>query len=244
MSQKTPCDLTVLMPCLNEEDAVGTCVREAWDYLLKSGLSGEVLVVDNGSTDRSAEVASAAGARVISEPRPGYGRAIRTGLAASQGSYIVFGDSDTTYGFSSLDALVGPLRYGTCDMVIGNRFCGSMERGATPLSHRIGAEALSLLGRWRYHTNVRDFHCGLRGLTRQTARELPFQTDGMEFATEMIALAATRGLRIAQVPVELRCCTAQRQPKLRAIPDGLRHLSYLLGLTPQNAQRAAWPRTP
>lgn len=141
---------------------------------------------------------------------------------------LKMGDSDTTYVFSSLDAFVGPLISGTCDLVIGNRFSGNSERGASSLVHRLGAEALSALGRWRYKTDVRDFHCDLRGITQRAASELPLETDGMEFATEMIAVAASRGLRIAQVPIRLRRCTAQRRSKLQAVPDGLRHVMYIL----------------
>lgn len=221
-------DLTILMPCLDEADAVATCVDEARAYLERSGLAGEVLVVDNGSTDQSAAIAREHGARVVREDRRGYGRALRTGLAASQGALIVLGDCDTTYDLYRLDSLVAPLAEGTCDMVIGNRFAGGIERGAMSLAHRIGAEVLSALGRWRYHTNVRDFHCGLRGMTRQAATTLPFRAEGMEFATEMIALAAVRGLRIGQVPVRLRRCVARRHSKLRAVPDGFRHVAYIL----------------
>lgn len=221
-------DLTILMPCLDEADAVATCVDEAHAYLERSGLAGEVLVVDNGSTDQSAAIAKEHGARVVREDRRGYGRALRTGLAASQGTLIVLGDCDTTYDLYRLDSLVASLAEGTCDMVIGNRFAGGIERGVMSLAHRIGAEVLSALGRWRYHTNVRDFHCGLRGMTRQAAITLPFRAEGMEFATEMIALAAAHGLRIGQVPVRLRRCVAHRHSKLHAVPDGLRHVAYIL----------------
>ena len=216
------------MPCLNEADAVATCVGEALGYLERSGRSGEVLVVDNGSTDGSAQIAVASGARVVHEGRRGYGSALRAGLAASRGGLIVLGDCDTTYDFSALEGMVALLAEKGCDMVVGDRFAGGIEAGAMPLSHRIGVKALSALGRWRYHTDVQDFHCGLRGITRSAASALPFQTEGMEFATEMIALAAVYGLRIGQVPVRLRRCSAQRRSKLRTVEDGFRHLAYLV----------------
>ena len=113
-------------------------------------------------------------------------------------------------------------------MVTGDRFAGGIEAGAMPLSHRVGVKALSALGRWRYRSSVRDFHCGLRGITRSAAGKLPFQTEGMEFATEMIALAEVNGLRIGQAPVRLRRCTVRRKSKLRTLPDGFRHLTYIL----------------
>ena len=222
-------DLTILMPCLNEADAVAACVREAQGYLQRGGLTGEVLVVDNGSTDGSAQIARECGARVVREERRGYGRALRTGLSTAEGRLIVLGDCDTTYDFSALDELVGLLASGTCDLVVGDRFAGGVERGAMPLSHHVGVKALSALARWRYRCDVRDFHCGLRGITKNAADRLPFTADGMEFATEMIAVAAARGLRMGQVPVKLRCCAARRQSKLRTVPDGFRHLRYIMG---------------
>lgn len=225
--RKADLDLTILMPCLNEENAVASCLKEAKEYLLCCGMSGEILVVDNGSTDRSAYIATENGARVIRENLPGYGQALRAGLASSRGKYIIMGDCDTTYDFSNLDALVRPLKEDRYDVMIGDRFLGGIEKGAMPFSHRIGVKALSALGRWRYKTDVRDFHCGLRSMAHYAADHLPFQTDGMEFATEMIALASANGFRIGQVPVRLRHCKAKRRSKLRALPDGFRHLKYI-----------------
>ena len=140
----------------------------------------------------------------------------------------IFGDSDTTYDFMKLGKLYRPLAEGRADVMIGDRFAGGMEKGAMPWSHRIGVRLLSAMGRRRYRTDVRDFHCGMRGLTRKAAEQLAFRTGGMEFATEMIALAAKAGLRIGQCPVRLRKCTLDRKSKLRTLPDGNRHLRYML----------------
>ena len=223
-------DVSVVMPCRNEEDAVGACVDEARRLLAAEGLQGEILVVDNASTDRSAEIAAAHGARVVREDRPGYGNALRAGIAAARGRAILMGDCDTTYSFLQANRFLGDLLAGKCDIVIGDRFAGGIEKGAMPLNHRLGVRFLSRLGRWKTKTNVRDFHCGLRGLTKEAAEKLDFRAEGMEFATEMIALAARAGMRIGQYPVSLRKCTRNRKSKLRTLPDGIRHLKYLLGI--------------
>ena len=221
-------DLTILMPCLNEEAAVGQCIDDARSFLARYALDGEILVVDNGSADRSAQIAAEHGARVVAESRPGYGAAIRKGLECAEGSVIIIGDCDTTYDFARLENIYEPLAAGKCDFVIGDRFAGGIENGAMPWSHRIGVKALSALGRLVTGTNVRDFHCGLRGITRNAVQKLNFQTIGMDFASEMIVLAARNRLRIRQVPVPLRRCEKRRKSKLRAIPDGFRHLRILL----------------
>ena len=221
-------DLSVVMPCLNEEANLAFCIRQAQAYLAEQGLSGEILVVDNGSTDRSAAIAEECGAAVIPEPRRGYGRALRTGLERSAGAVIVFGDCDSTYDFRYLDPLYRPLAEGKADMMIGDRFAGLMEKDAMPLLHRLGVPFLSLCGRLRWHVRVHDFHCGIRGLTRPALEKLELGTDGMEFATELIAEAARKGLRIGQVPVPLRKSRYERKPKLRTFRDGFRHLRYIL----------------
>ena len=221
-------DLTLVLPCKNEAAAVGACLDEAKRFLAESGLRGELLLVDNGSDDGSADVALAHGARVVREERPGYGCALRTGIAAASADVILMGDCDTTYDFMQLDLLYAPLAGGGCDVMVGDRFAGGVEPGAMPLSHKWGVKALSALARLRFHTDVRDFHCGLRGLTRAAVEQMCLRADGMEFATEFIAEAARRGLRIGQVPVRLRRCALQRSSKLRTIRDGFRHLGYIL----------------
>ncbi|MBP3684869.1 MAG: glycosyltransferase family 2 protein [Oscillospiraceae bacterium] len=219
--------LTILMPCRNEAATVAISIREAAAFLEKSKIRGEILVVDNGSTDDSAAIAERCGARVITQPEKGYGNALRTGLSHSWGSFVILGDCDTTYDFLHLEEIYGLLSAGAYDMVIGNRFAGGMEKGSMPLSHKWGVRFLSWLGRKRLHTDIYDFHCGLRGLSRAGLEKLDLKTSGMEFATEMIAQAVKAGLSVGQVPVRLRKCTLARKSKLRTLRDGLRHLVYI-----------------
>ncbi len=221
--------LTILMPCLNEESNIAFCIDQAKEYIRSHGLSGEVLIVDNNSTDRSAEIARALGASVIDEKRRGYGWALRTGLAAAAGDVIVFGDCDTTYDFSALDAIYEPLAEGKADFMTGDRFAGQMEKGAMSLSHRLGVPFLSWCGRIKFRVRIHDWHCGLRGIRKDALEKLQFHTDGMEFATEMIAEAARKGLRIGEVSVPLRVSRFERKEKLRTIRDGFRHLRYIIG---------------
>lgn len=228
-------DLTVIMPCLNEESTVGLCVEEALAFIREHGIKGEVLVVDNGSVDASAQAAARHGAFVLKEPERGYGSAIRTGLAAGRGRVLILGDCDTTYDFRHMEDIYEPLAHGSCDMIVGNRFACEMERGAMPFSHRIGVRFLSALGRWMFHTDVYDFHCGLRGISGEAVERLSLHTSGMEFATEMIAEAARHKLRISQIPVQLRRCAYKRSSKLRTVRDGFRHLGYIM--LPENRIR-------
>lgn len=223
-------ELSIVMPCLDEAAAVGACVDEALLFLGSCRLSGEVVVVDNGSSDGSAEEAKKHGARVLREERRGYGRAIRTGLSGSRGRVIVYGDCDGTYNFSHLEGLVMPLLEGRYDLMAGDRFAGGIERGAMSFLHRAGVWALSACGRCRYHVAVRDFHCGVRGLTREAFLKMTLKADGMEFATEIIAEAARKGLRIGEAPVSLRRSPFERKSKLRTFSDGWRHLRMLLRL--------------
>ncbi|MBE7003330.1 MAG: glycosyltransferase family 2 protein [Ruminococcaceae bacterium] len=221
-------DLALVLPCRNEAAAIGACLDEAKGYLSHSGLRYELLVVDNASTDGSGAIAAANGARVVYEPRPGYGRALRAGIAAASAPVILMGDCDTTYDFTQLGLLYAPLAEGRFDVMIGDRFAGGIEPGAMPVSHKLGVRALSALARLRFRSRVRDFHCGLRGLTREAARKLSLRGDGMEFATEFIAAAERAHLRVGQVPVRLRRCTRARKSKLRTVRDGFRHLGYII----------------
>ena len=231
-------NLTILMPCLNEEENIAFCINEAKTYLKsirdRFGHTGEVLVVDNNSTDRSAYIAKECGARVISETRRGYGRALRTGLHKARGSVIIFGDCDSTYDFGNLDSLYLPLAENRVDFVTGNRMgkdeCGkpTMEAGAMSLSHKLGVPFLSWCGRVKFGVRITDFHCGIRGIRKDAVRRCHYRTTGMEFATEMIAEAKRRGLRIAEAPVPLRVSKVKRREKLRTVRDGLRHLSYIV----------------
>lgn len=223
-------DITIVMPCLDEEEGVGICVRKALSWLERSGHSGEVIVVDNGSTDRSVEVASQAGARVIPESRRGYGRAYLTGLAATRSRYIVMGDADDTYDFSDLDALIRPLEEGV-DLVIANRFKGGVAAGAMPWTHRyIGTPAINLLMNMFTGAKVGDSQSGFRAFTREAYQRMGLRSEGMEFASEMVVRSARGGLRITEVPMPY--LPRVGETKLRTFRDGWRHLRYLLTTTP------------
>lgn len=228
IKEKESLELSVIMPCLNEAEAVGHCIADAFQFMEKHNIRGEVLVVDNESEDASARVAESHGARVVRESRRGYGRAIRTGIANSRGRILIIGDADTTYDFEHLEKMYLLLAKDKCDMVIGNRFAGGIEKGAMPIIHMLGVGFLSYCGRKKFGVDVYDFHCGLRALSRKSAEKLNFFTGGMEFATEFIAVAAEKKLRIRQIPVKLRKCECKRKSKLRTVRDGLRHLRYIV----------------
>lgn len=221
-------ELTLLMPCLNEEANIGATIDEAKNYMSKREIVAEILVVDNDSTDRSAEIANEHGAIVIKEPHRGYGRALRTGLATASGEVIIFGDCDSTYDFANLDPIYLPLAEDKVDFMTGDRFGGQMEEGAMSWSHKLGVPFLSWCGRVKFGVKIHDWHCGIRGIRKDALQKLNLQTDGMEFATEMIAEASRKGLRIGEVSVPLKKAQNERQEKLRTIRDGFRHLWYII----------------
>ena len=221
-------NLTILMPCLNEEENIAFSITQAKNYISSRNLSGEILVVDNNSTDRSAQIAEELGARVVEEPRRGYGRALRTGLSAAIGDVIIFGDCDSTYDFSDLDPLYLPLATGEYDFMTGDRFAGQMEKGAMSFSHRLGVPFLSWCGRVKFGVKIHDWHCGIRGIRKDALEKIELKTDGMEFATEMIAEVSRKGLRIGEVSVPLRKSVAERHEKLRTVRDGFRHLWFII----------------
>ncbi|MCM1188855.1 MAG: glycosyltransferase family 2 protein [bacterium] len=224
--------ITILMPCLNEEKTLPGCIRKAKSFLTNSNYDGEVLVSDNGSTDRSVQIAKEAGARVIHVPTRGYGSALWGGILAAEGDYIIMGDADESYDFSALQPFIEKLDAGY-ELVMGNRFKGGIKPGAMPFLHRyIGNPLLSGLGRIFYKTNVGDFHCGLRAFKRDSIRELNLCTTGMEFASEMVVKAVLFGLKIAEVPVTLSPDGRDRAPHLRSFRDGWRHLKFLLLYSP------------
>lgn len=226
-------ELTVLMPCLNEAATVGACVEDARRFLAQSGLQGEVLVADNGSSDGSADIARRAGARVVDVPQRGYGAALMAGIQAAHGRFIVMGDADQSYDFSRLDGFIARLREGA-QVVMGNRFMGGIEPGAMPPLHRyLGNPVLSWIGRLFFRTKIGDFHCGLRGFSRQAVLDLGLVTPGMEFASEMVAKAAMAGLRIEEVPTSLRPDGRGRPSHLRTWRDGWRHLRFLMLFCPR-----------
>jgi glycosyltransferase involved in cell wall biosynthesis len=226
-------ELTILLPCLNEAETIETCVDKAMSYLAGSGVRGEVLVADNGSTDGSQQLAAARGARLVQVRDRGYGSALRNGILAARGRYVVMGDADDSYDLSNLALFVAKLREGY-DVVMGNRFRGGIAPGAMPFLHRyLGNPALSFLGRLFFGVKVGDFHCGLRAFNRERVKALNLHTTGMEFASEMLISAAVRSYRICEVPTTLKKDGRSRPPHLRTWRDGWRHLSFLLMLSPR-----------
>lgn len=226
-------ELTILMPCLNEAETVGTCVAKARAFLSRAAIDGEVIVGDNGSTDGSQRIAQAAGARVVDIAARGYGSALLGGIAASRGRFVVMGDSDDSYDFSRLEAFVERLRRGD-QLVMGNRFAGGIARGAMPMLHRyLGNPVLSFIGRLLFRSQIGDFHCGLRGFDRVAIRRLDLVSPGMEFASEMVVKATLAGLRISEVPTTLSPDGRSRPPHLRSWRDGWRHLRFLLMMSPR-----------
>jgi len=221
------------MPCLNEAETVATCVRKARRSLTELGITGEVIVADNGSTDGSQELAREAGATVVDIERKGYGSALLGGIASAKGRYVIMGDADDSYDFATLGPFVEKLRDGY-DVVMGNRFLGGIKPGAMPALHRyLGNPVLSSIGRLFFKSPVGDFHCGLRGFSREAVEKLDLRTTGMEFASEMVVKATLNHLRIAEVPTTLSVAGRTRPPHLRSWRDGWKHLRFLLLYSPR-----------
>ncbi len=226
-------ELTILMPCLDEAATVAACVAKARGFLQRAGIEGEVLVADNGSGDGSQALAEAAGARVVQVAERGYGAALRAGIAAARGRFVIMGDADDSYDFSRLDGFLEKLREGY-PLVMGNRFRGGIRPGAMPPLHRyLGNPVLSFIGRLFFRTGAGDFHCGLRGFDRAAALSLDLRTPGMEFASELVVKAALAGWRIAEVPTTLDPDGRGRPSHLRSWRDGWRHLRFLLLFSPR-----------
>ncbi len=225
-------ELTILMPCLNEAETLEACITKAKGYLERSGVQGEVLISDNGSTDGSQALAERLGARVVHAPQKGYGAALIAGIDAAKGRYVIMGDSDDSYDFSKLDAFVAELRKGA-DLVMGNRFKGGIAKGAMPPLHRyLGNPVLSMIGRVFFRTPVGDFHCGLRGFNKAAIGRLGLNTPGMQFASEMVIKATLADMKIVEVPTTLSPDGRSRPPHLRSWRDGWLHLKLLLTFAP------------
>jgi len=225
-------DVSVVIPCLNESATIGTCVTKVVGAIARLNLPGEVVVVDNGSTDDSVARATAAGARIVSEPRRGYGQAYLAGIAAARGRFIVMGDADDTYDFSDLSGFIAPLRDGW-ELVMGTRIRGRIEPGAMPWHHRwIGVPILTAVLNVLFRARISDAHCGMRSFRAESIRALGLRTTGMEFASEMILQSARRGLRITEVPITLHRGGRPGKPHLRSFRDGWRHLKMMFMLSP------------
>jgi len=231
-SGATPLELSIIMPCLNEAETLERCIRKAVDYLERSGIAGEVVIGDNGSSDGSQQIAQRCGARIVDIPLRGYGAALYGATLAARGAFVIMGDSDDSYDFSNLDAFVEKLRQGF-DLVMGNRFLGGIQPGAMPWKNRyIGNPILSAIGRVLFHCPARDFHCGLRGFSKDAFLRMDLRTTGMEFASEMVIKATLNHMKIAEVPTTLSRDGRSRPPHLRPYRDGWRHLRFMLLFSP------------
>jgi glycosyltransferase involved in cell wall biosynthesis len=223
-------EVSILIPCLDEEEAIDGVVADAFEGLRLAGASGEVLVIDNGSEDRSVEVAQEAGATVIHESRRGYGSAYLAGLEAARGRYIVMADGDGTYDLRQLPEFLEHLRDGS-DVVLGNRLKGRIVPGAMPWSHRyIGNPILTGMLRLLYGRVVSDAHCGLRALKRDVVPKLQLSAPGMEFASEMVIKAAKQGLTIDEIRITYRPRIGES--KLNSFRDAWRHVRFMLVYSP------------
>jgi glycosyltransferase involved in cell wall biosynthesis len=226
-------ELTILMPCLNEAETLAKCIAKARTFLAASGIPGEVLVADNGSTDGSRAIATSSGARLVCVDERGYGATLHAGFMAALGDYVVMGDADDSYDFSHLEGFLAKLREGY-DLVMGNRFAGGIRPGAMPWKNRhIGNPVLSGIGRLFFRCPVHDFHSGLRGMKRASYERLHLKTLGMEYASEMIVKATLLGMRMTEVPTTLDPDGRSRPPHLRPWRDGWRHLRFLLLFSPR-----------
>jgi glycosyltransferase involved in cell wall biosynthesis len=221
-------ELSVVMPCLNERATVGTCVKKALGAMEQHGIRGEVIVADNGSTDGSQQIATESGARVVPIEARGYGSALRGGIAAARGRFVLMGDADDSYDFTQAHLFVNKLREGY-DLVMGNRFRGGILPGAMPALHKyLGNPVLTAVARLFFKAPIGDIYCGLRAFRREAIEHLGLRTQGMEYANEMVVKATTFGLRITEIPTTLSPDGRGRPPHLRTWRDGWRTLRFLL----------------
>jgi glycosyltransferase involved in cell wall biosynthesis len=227
-------DYTVVIPCLNEEVTLAEVLIEAKSAANESQFKVELIVVDNGSSDGSVEIARNHGALVVNAPIRGYGAALDAGIRAARSNLILMGDADCSYSFKEGLEMIKTLSHLDVDIVMGNRFTGKIESGAMPWHHKyLGNPVLSFLGRKFFRIPIGDFHCGMRAFRKDVYLEASPTTTGMEFATEMIAKFANLNSKFAEVPITLRKDKRNRKPHLRSFPDGWRHLKMMLLFSPQ-----------
>jgi glycosyltransferase involved in cell wall biosynthesis len=226
-------EVSIVMPCLDEAESLAQCLSSAREGLAAAGVTGEIVVADNGSTDGSQEIAREHGARVVNVRRRGYGAALAGGIEAARGRFVVMGDADGSYDFTAVEPFIARLRAGD-DLVMGNRFEGGVRDGAMPFLNRyLGNPALSFIGRLFFKADIGDFHCGLRAFRRDAILALGLRSEGMEFASEMIVRATLGELRVSEVPTTLSPDLRSRKPHLRPWRDGWRHLRFLLLFSPR-----------
>jgi hypothetical protein len=231
-ARPTAVEVSIVMPCLNEVETLAACIQDAQQAIERNGLSAEIIIADNGSTDGSKVVAKELGVRVIDITKKGYGNALRGGIEATRGQFVVMGDADDSYDFTAITPLIQKLRDGY-DLVLGNRFAGGIQSGAMPWLHRIGNPILTWISRLFFQTPVGDMHCGLRGFRKDAYEKMHLRATGMEFASEMVIKASLRRMRIGEVPVTLRPDGRTRPPHLRTWRDGWRHLRFMLLFSPR-----------
>jgi len=228
-----PVELSVVMPCLNEVETVGVCVRKAVETLRVTGIQGEVIVADNGSTDGSVEAARAEGARVVNVEAKGYGNALMGGIKASRGEYVLMADADDSYDFTHIPRFVDQLRAGS-DLVMGNRFRGGIANHAMPFLHRyLGNPVLSGIGKLFFASPCGDFHCGIRAFRKDSYQRMDLRSTGMEFASEMVVKASLLRMKVSEIPTSLSPDGRSRPPHLRTWRDGWRHLRFMLMYSPR-----------
>jgi len=226
-------EVSVVMPCLNEENSVGGCIEQILRTFQEHEILGEVIVADNGSTDKSAAIARSLGARVVLVEERGYGSALMGGISAARGKYVIMGDADGSYDFTQIPIFLEKLRSGY-EVVVGNRFAGGIQPGAMPPLHRyFGNPVLTGIGRLFFKTPFRDFHCGLRGFTRNAYERMGLRTTGMEFASEMVVKASLFNLRGCELPTTLSPDRRRGKSHIRSWHDGWRHLRFLLLYSPR-----------
>lgn len=220
-------EITILIPCLNEEKTIGICIKKAKEFIATHKIEGEILIVDNGSSDNSIKIIKDNNVRVIIVKQQGYGRALIEGTKRANGKYTIMGDADDSYNFLELEEFVDKLRQGY-DVVIGNRYKGKIEKGSMKVSHRlIGTPILSLLVREKYKVCIHDINCGLRGYVTEKIKNLSCQSNGMEYATEMIIKSQKNNLKIVEIPINFYKDKRNRKSHLRTIRDGIRHVKLI-----------------
>lgn len=219
-------ELTILMPCLDEERTIKICIDKAFKFIDDNNIKGEVLVVDNGSSDGSVKIIKKSRARLLKVKRRGYGSALINGIKAAHGKYIIMCDSDDSYDLDNLYPFLEKLREGN-DLVMGNRYC-YIEKGAMSLSHYLGVKFLSFLGNIIYKTKLHDYHCGLRGFDKNKIVKLNLECLGMDFASEIIIKSQKAGYKIVEIPTKLFKDGRERRSHLNTVRDGIRHVKCLL----------------
>ena len=225
-------ELSIVMPCLNEAETLAICINKAQSFFNENKINGEIIIADNGSTDGSIAIAKSNNATVIHAEQKGYGSALKAGIDAANGTFVIMGDADDSYNFSELMPYLIELRKGK-DLVMGNRFKGGIEKGAMPFLHKyLGNPVLSFIGRLFFKINIGDFHCGLRGFSKKAYETMNLKTSGMEFASEMVVKTKLNNLSIAEVPTKLHKDGRTRAPHLKTWSDGWRHLRFLMLYAP------------